>query len=62
MDNPIHLAIQVGTVPLSCIMQNLSFRYTRWVNWGKKCVGHLLQRRYKAIVIDLDSYLLQLTA
>jgi len=62
MDNHIHLAIQVGTVPLSRIMQNLSFRYTRWVNWRKKRVGHLFQGRYKAIVIDLDSYLLQLTA
>lgn len=62
MDNHLHLAIQVGTVPLSRIMQNLSFRYTRWVNWRKKRIGHLFQGRYKAIVIDLDSYLLQLTA
>lgn len=62
MDNHVHLAMQVGTIPLSRIMQNLSFRYTRWVNWRKKRVGHLFQGRYKAIVIDLDSYLLQLTA
>lgn len=62
MDNHVHLAIQVGTIPLSRIMQNLSFRYTRWINWRRKQVGHLFQGRYKPIVIDLDSYLLQLTA
>ncbi len=33
MDNHIHLALQVGEVALSKVMQNLSSRYTRWVNW-----------------------------
>ena len=41
-------------------MQNLSFRYTRWINQRKKRVGHLFQGRYKAILVDADSYLLQL--
>ena len=36
MNNHIHLAIQVGQIPLSSIIQNLSFRYTRYVNWRKK--------------------------
>lgn len=62
MTNHVHLAVQVGTIPLSRIMQNLSFRYTRWVNWRRQKIGHLFQGRYKAIVIDLDNYLLQLTA
>lgn len=62
MDNHVHIAIQVGPIPLSRIMQNLAFRYARWVNWRRKQVGHLFQGRYKAIVINLDSYLLQLTA
>ena len=35
MTNHIHLAIQVGKVPLSRIMQNLGLRYTRWVNWRR---------------------------
>ena len=34
MSNHIHLAVQVVEVPLSRIMQNLAFRYTRWVNKG----------------------------
>lgn len=60
MNNHIHLAVQVGTVPLSRIMQNISFRYTRWINWSRKRVGHLFQGRFKAIMVDADSYLLEL--
>ena len=62
MTNHIHLAIQVGNVPLSRILQNLSFRYTRWVNWRQDRVGHLFQGRYKAFVVDAEPYLLELVA
>jgi hypothetical protein len=51
----------VGEIPLSRIIQNLSFRYTRYVNSIRKQTGHLFQGRYKALLIDADSYLLQLT-
>jgi len=60
MRNHIHLALQVGKVPLSKILQNLSFRYTGWVNRKKKRIGHLFQGRYKALLVDADQYLLQL--
>jgi putative transposase len=60
MDNHIHLIIQVGEKPLSRIIQNLSFRYTRYINVGQERTGHLFQGRYKAILIDADSYLLEL--
>jgi putative transposase len=60
MNNHVHLAIQVGKVPLSKIMQNLSFRYTRWMNKREGRIGHLFQGRYKAIMIDADSYSLEL--
>lgn len=60
MSNHVHLAVQVGDVPLSRIMQNLSFRYTRWVNWRLERSGHLFQGRYKAILVETDAYLLQL--
>ncbi|NCP78393.1 MAG: transposase [Desulfuromonadales bacterium] len=62
MDNHIHLAIQVGETPLSRAMQNLSFRFTRWINWRRQRTGHLFQGRYKAILIEEDEYLLQLVA
>jgi len=32
MTNHVHLLIQVGDVPLSRIIQNLGFRYTRYIN------------------------------
>jgi len=61
MDNHVHLLIQVGSVPLSKIIQNLGFRYTRYVNQQRNAVGHLFQGRFKAILVDADSYLLELT-
>jgi hypothetical protein len=60
MTNHIHLALQIGDIPLSLAMQNLSFRYTRWINWREKRTGHLFQGRYKAVLVDKDSYLLEL--
>jgi putative transposase len=60
MTNHDHLVVQVGDIPLSKIIQILSFRYTRWINQRKKRIGHLFQGRYKALLIDADSYLLQL--
>jgi REP element-mobilizing transposase RayT len=61
MNNHVHLLIEVGTIPLSRFMQNLSFRYTRYANSEKNKTGHLFQGRYKALLIDGDSYLLELT-
>jgi putative transposase len=60
MTNHIHLVVQVADIPLSRIMQNLSFRYTRWVNWRHNRSGHLFQGRYKTVLVDGDSYLLEL--
>ena len=60
MSNHMHFALQVGRVPLSKILQNLSFRYTRWVNRKEKRIGHLFQGRYQALLVDADQYLLQL--
>jgi putative transposase len=62
MTNHIHLAIQVGGIPLSRIMQNLSLRYTKWVNWRKDSIGHVFQGRYKSVMIEADNYLAQLVA
>lgn len=60
MTNHVHLIIQVGENPLSKVMQNLSFRYTRYVNTYQDRSGHLFQGRYKALLIDGDSYLAEL--
>jgi hypothetical protein len=60
MSNHLHLVVQVGDIPLAKILQNISFRYARYINKRKKRIGHLFQGRYKAILIDADSYLLEL--
>jgi REP element-mobilizing transposase RayT len=62
MTNHIHLAIQVAGIPLSRIMQSISQRYTQWHNWRYRQTGHLFQGRYKAILVDADAFLLELTA
>src|SRR6266545_3497489 len=60
MTNHIHLLIQVGDIPLSRVMQNLTLRYTTWINRKYRRIGHLFHGRYKAILIDADNYLLEL--
>jgi hypothetical protein len=60
MRNHIHLIIQTGDIPLSRIMQNISLRFTKWINYKQSRTGHLFQGRYKALLIDADAYLLEL--
>lgn len=60
MGNHVHLAIQVGDTPLSKIVQNISFRYTRLINARLKRIGHLFQGRYKAILVESEHYLKEL--
>ena len=55
--NFVQMAIQVDEIPLSKIMQNLSFRYTRYFNSTHDRQGPMFHGRYKAIVIDVDPYL-----
>jgi putative transposase len=62
MTNHLHLVLQVGEIPLSRFMQNISFRFTRWSNWRRNRSGHLFQGRYKAVLVDADAYLVQLIA
>ncbi len=60
MGNHCHLLLEVNEVPLSKIMHVLQFRYTRYFNKRYRKVGHLFQGRYKAILCDKESYLLEL--
>jgi putative transposase len=60
MRNHVHLLIQVAQIPLARAMQNLAFRYTRWINRQRGHMGHLFQGRYKALLVDADAYLLEL--
>jgi putative transposase len=56
MTNHLHLALQTGDSALSAGMQNLSFRYTRYLNTRMGRVGHVFQGRFKAFLVDQDRY------
>ena len=60
MTDHVHLAIQVEEIPLSRLMQNITFRHTRWINNSQNRSGPLFQGRYKAILVDSHAYLLDL--
>jgi REP element-mobilizing transposase RayT len=55
--NHVQMAIRVSDAPLAKVMQNLSFRYTRHFNRQHEREGSLFRGRYKAILIDPDTYL-----
>jgi putative transposase len=60
MTNHIHIVMQAGEIQLSRIMQNISLRYTKWINFTRSRTGHLFQGRYKALLLDAEEYLLEL--
>ena len=60
MPNHFHLLVEVGASALAKAMQVLLYRYTRYYNRRYRKVGHLFQGRYKAILCDRESYLLEL--
>lgn len=59
MDNHFHLLIETLEGNLSLGMRQLNGVYTQTFNKRHQRVGHLFQGRYKAIVIQKDSYLLE---
>jgi putative transposase len=60
MDNHYHLVIETPEGNLSRGMRQLNGMYTQKYNWKYHKTGHVFQGRYKAIIVDKDSYLLEL--
>ena len=60
MGNHYHLMIETPDGNLTAGMRQLNGVYTQRFNRRHRRVGHLLQGRFKAIVVDRDSYLLEL--
>jgi putative transposase len=60
MTNHVHLALEVGPVPLSRIVLALHGSYAQRFNQRHQRVGHLFQGRYKAILVQKTAYLLTL--
>ena len=60
MTNHVHMAIQAGAEPLARFMTYLASNYARRINLRKRRSGHLFERRYRAILVQEDSYLKEL--
>ena len=60
MPNHYHLLVQTPDANLSRCMRHINGVYTQRFNRLHQCDGQLFRGRYKAIVVDADSYLLQL--
>lgn len=61
MDNHYHLMIETPQANLSRGMRQLNGIYTQRFNRRHERVGHVFQGRFKSIVVDKDSYLLELS-
>lgn len=59
MDNHFHLVLETLDGNLSIAMRDINGGYTQSFNFRHERVGHLLQGRYKAFIIEKDSYLLE---
>lgn len=59
MDNHFHLVVETPEGNLSNVMRQLNGVYTQAFNRRHGRVGHVLQGRFKAIIVDRESYLLE---
>ena len=60
MSNHYHLLMRVGAQPLSKLMSPLLGGYASNYNRRHRRSGYVFQNRYKSILFDADSYLLEL--
>jgi len=56
MPNHFHLLLEPNQFPIPRLMQQLNSSYCQWFNCRHTRVGHVLQGRYKAFVIDKEQY------
>jgi len=61
MDNHYHLLIETPYTNIKQIMQNINTSYTVYINIKYRRSGHLFQGRYKSIIVDKETYLLELS-
>ncbi len=59
MDNHYHLILETPDGNLSKAMRQVNAVYTQYFNRDQRTGGHLFQGRYKAILIEKDSHLLE---
>ncbi len=60
MGNHYHLLLETPEPNLSRGMRRLNGSYTQRFNWRHQRVGHLLQGRFKSLLVEREGYLLEL--
>ena len=61
MSNHYHLLLETPGGNLSQIMRHINGAYTTYFNIKRKRAGHLFQGRFKAILVEADEYLTELS-
>ncbi|HDO21614.1 MAG TPA: transposase [Nitrospirae bacterium] len=61
MSNQYHLIIETPDAGLSKAMHHIISGYTMYINKKKKRSGHLFQGRFKSVVVEKDSCLVELS-
>jgi putative transposase len=61
MENHFHLFFQTQRPNLSRFMHDLNTAYTVYFNTKRQRVGPLFQGRYRSIIVERDTYMLELT-
>lgn len=61
MPNHFHISIQTRKVPISKIMSSLTTSYSMYFNRKYQHFGPVFQNRFKSILIENDSYFLELS-
>ncbi|HHV38054.1 MAG TPA: hypothetical protein GXX70_01010 [Tepidimicrobium sp.] len=60
MNNHYHLLIQTLNIPISRIMHRINTRYAKYYNFSRSRTGPVFDRRYRGILVQDESYLLNL--
>ena len=61
MSNSVSLLLETSQPNLSIVMQGFNTGYTKYFNSGHHSMGHVFQGRYKALLVDKEHYLAELT-
>ena len=56
MDNHFHLLLETPQANLSKAMHHLNTSYANWFRFKYRLVGSVFQGRFKAILVEKDSY------
>jgi REP element-mobilizing transposase RayT len=61
MNSHYHLLLETRNSNLSRLMHHINASYALYFNWKHDKSGHVLQSRYKAIVVEKEPYLLEIS-